>query len=186
MRATKTRDFAWRTLDVEHTAIRGLLDALSEDEMTRPNTIQYGLYSDQELSFKDLLAHLICYEAYSLEALEEWRSGRKHWIIDGFRSGKEDLRVHYEGISVRRPHSLAQVLNEWDRTQSGLVAAIMEMTDTDWKSAAPFKNDYPLDQGGMFEIILCVPPRPPYRHLPVHIPDPDAYVRKLRNGTQNA
>ena len=84
---------------------------------------------------------------------------------------------------MRRPHSLAKVLNEWDRTQSGLVAAIMEMTDTDWKSAAPFKNDYPLDQGGMFEIILCVPPRPPYRHLPVHIPDPDAYVRKLRNGT---
>lgn len=183
MRGTKTRDFAWRTLEIEHTAVKALIDRLSADEMMRPDTIRYGLYADQELSFKDLLAHLICYEAYSLEALNEWRAGRKHWIIDGFHSGKEDLRVHYEGIAVRRPHSLAQVLNEWDRTQSGLVAAIREMSDAEWSSPPPFDNAYPLDLSGVFELILCPPPRPPYRHLPVHIPDADAYVRKLRNGT---
>ena len=34
--------------------------------------------------------------------------------------------------------------------------------------------------GGMIEGILVLPPRPMYRHLPVHIPDAARYVRSLR------
>ena len=71
MKATKTRDFALAELQKEHEEVRSVIDALTEEEMTRPDTIEYGLYSDQELSFKDLLAHLTTYEAYTLEALVE-------------------------------------------------------------------------------------------------------------------
>ena len=36
------------------------------------------------------------------------------------------------------------------------------------------------DLGGMIEDILVLPPRPMYRHLPVHIPDAARYIRSLR------
>ena len=75
MLATINREIAIRELDIEHKAVRDLIDTLAEEEMTRPDTIEYGLYWDQQLSFKDLLAHLITYEAYSLEAIEAWKRG---------------------------------------------------------------------------------------------------------------
>ncbi len=180
MKATKTREFALRELTKEHEAVRSLIHALTEEEMTRPDTIEHGLYSDQELSFKDLLAHLTTYEAYTLEALVEWGDRRKHWIIDGIRTGSKDVEVHYQGIAVRRPYTLEKMLDEWDTTQATLTSAVRDLTETDWQLSAPFENSYPLDLGGMIEIILCTPPRPPYRHLPVHVPDAAAYVRKLR------
>ena len=46
-------------LKVEHNAVLELIDTLTEAEMTRPDTIRYGLYPGQKCSFKDLLAHLI-------------------------------------------------------------------------------------------------------------------------------
>jgi hypothetical protein len=32
----------------------------------------------------------------------------------------------------------------------------------------------------MLEEIIVTPPRPLYRHLPVHIPDSSEYIRSLR------
>jgi hypothetical protein len=184
MEATKTREFALRELNKEHEAVRALIDTLTEEEMTRPDTIEHGLYSDQELSFKDLLAHLTTYEAYTLEAMVEWGDRRKHWIVDGTRSGSTDVEVHYQGIATRRPYTLEKMLDEWNTTQATLEQALQDLTETDWQLAPPFENSYPLNLGGMIEMVLCMPPRPPYRHLPVHVPDTDAYVRKLKRGAR--
>jgi hypothetical protein len=180
MRATVDRDTALELLDEEHSAVRALIDELTDEEKTRPDTIEYGLYPDQELSFKDLLAHLICYEAYALEAIDAWRQGEKHWISDAMRSPARSREVHYEGIECRRPMSLEAVLEEWERTQGNLMAAIRSIGDEAWRSPAPYPTSEPTDLGGMLEAILVAPPRPMYRHLPVHIPDSDTYVRKLR------
>lgn len=179
MKATVSRATALQQLELEHAAVRELINALTEEEMMRPDTIEYGLYSDQELSFKDLLAHLITYEAYSIEAIDAWKRGEKHWIIDAMQSHTGGIRVHYGGIECRRAMSLAQVLDEWKQTQADLMNAIRNLSDLEWQEQSPFPANHPTDLGGILEIILVAPPRPVYRHLPVHIPDSQAYIRKL-------
>ena len=58
MRATVERSEALRLLRIEHEAVAALVAELTGEEMTRRDTIQHGMYWDQECSFKDLLAHL--------------------------------------------------------------------------------------------------------------------------------
>ena len=180
MQASVDRARALELLDVEHAAVQALIDELNDEEMTRPNTIEYGLYSGQECAFKDLLAHLLTYEAYSIEAIDAWKRGEKHWISDAMRNPTESRKVHFEGIDCRRANALANTLAEWERTQSGLMQAIGALTDAEWRSPAPFATSEATDLGGMLEAILVAPPRPMYRHLPVHVPDSAAYVRSLR------
>jgi hypothetical protein len=180
MQATVDKARALELLDVEHAAVQALIDELSDEEMTRPNTIEYGLYSDQECSFKDLLAHLLTYEAYSIEAIDSWKRGEKHWIIDAMRNPTESRKVHFGGIDSRRDNSLTETLDEWARTKSGLMQAIGALTDDEWYSLAPYETAEATDLGGMLEAILVAPPRPMYRHLPVHIPNSADYVRSLR------
>jgi hypothetical protein len=73
------------------------------------------------------------------------------------------------------------VLEEWNRTQASLVDVLRDLSDQDWRRPAPFPADEPTDLGGVVESILVTPPRPLYRHLPVHIPDAAAYLRDLRD-----
>jgi hypothetical protein len=180
MKATASRETTLKQLAIEHDEVRALITALTEDEMTRPDTIEYGLFADQELSFQDLLAHLITYEAYAIETIEAWLRGQKHPVIDAMLSPSAARRIHYAGIEDRRGRSLAQILQEWETTQANLMVAIERLSDVDWTGPAPFPSATPIDLGGALEIILVAPPRPLYRHLPVHIPNADAYLRKLR------
>jgi hypothetical protein len=180
MQATVDKARALELLDVEHAAVQALIDELSDEEMTRPNTIEYGLYSGQECSFKDLLAHLLTYEAYSIEAIDSWKRGEKHWITDAMRNPTESRKVHFEGIDCRRANTLKETLTEWENAKSGLMQAINALTDAEWRSPAPYATTESTDLGGMLEAILVAPPRPMYRHLPVHVPDSAAYVRDLR------
>ncbi|MBC7814134.1 MAG: DinB family protein [Burkholderiales bacterium] len=180
MKSTTDRATALRLLQVEHDAVYELIEELADEEMTRPNTIRYGLYSDQRLSFKDLLAHLTTYEAYTVESIEEWLKGRKNPIIDTLASDEGSVQIHYGGIESRRELSLAEMLREWDSNQSKLMQVINDLSDEAWSSPAPYQTDEPTDLGGMVEEILVQPPRPLYRHLPVHIPDAAAYIRSLR------
>lgn len=180
MLATINRETALKQLDIEHYAVRGLIETLTDEEMTRPDTIEYGLYWDQHLSFKDLLAHLVTYEVFSIEAIEAWQKGKKHPAIDEMQSESGSRSIHYGGIDNRRGLSLAEMLDEWERTQVQLMEKIHSLSDEDWHRKATFPNPVPLDLGGVLEIILVAPPRPPYRHLPVHIPDVQAYIRTLR------
>ncbi len=180
MLATINRETALKQLDIEHNAVRGLSDTLSEEEMTRPDTIKYGLYWDQHLSFKDLLAHLVTYEAFSIEAIEDWQKGKQHHAIDEMQSESSSRDIHYAGIDNRRGLSLGEMLDEWEGTQARLMEKLRDLSEKEWHQKAPFPYPVPLDLGGVLEIILVAPPRPPYRHLPVHIPDVPAYIRSLR------
>jgi len=180
MLATISRETALRELAIEHMAVRAMIDELSEEEMTRPNTIEYGLYPNQELSFKDLLAHLTTYEVLTLEAIDLWQRGKKHPAIDEMQSPPDQYRIHHAGIEDRRHLSLEDMIDQSISTQTTLTATLARLTDRDWHTKAPFQLSDPLNLGGVIEIILVAPPRPPYRHLPVHIPDSAAYIRKLR------
>src|SRR5215208_6289080 len=110
MLATINRETALKQLDIEHAAVRDLINTLTEEEKTRPDTIRYGLYPDQKLSFKDLLAHLITYEAYTLEAVDAWKRGEKHFAIDAMQTESGGRKIHYGGIEDRRGRSLTQII----------------------------------------------------------------------------
>lgn len=180
MRATVDRAEALRLLKIEHQAVAALIDELSDEEMTRRDTIQQGMYSDQKCSFKDLLAHLICYEVYTIEAIGEWRRGRSHWAIDALKYPRRGREIHYGGIADRAHLSLAEQLEEYRTVSEALEREIDAMSASDWRSAPSFATDQARDLGGMIEGIMVLPPRPLYRHLPVHIPDAAQYIRRLR------
>ncbi|MCA0454886.1 MAG: DinB family protein [Chloroflexi bacterium] len=181
MLATINRETALQQLGIEHAAIRELIGMLTEEEMIRPDTIKHGLYWDQHLSFKDLLAHLLTYEDLSIVAIEAWQKGERHRAIDEMQSELSSRRIHYGGIEDRRGMLLSEVLTEWERTQASLMNKLRTLSDKDWHSKSPFPSSVPLDLGGVLEIILVAPPRPPYRHLPVHIPDIQAFIQMLRD-----
>ncbi len=180
MRATVERAEALRLLKIEHQAVADLIAELSEEEMTRGDTIRHGLYYDQECSFKDLLAHLICYEVYVVEALREWRAGQKHWAIDAVNDPRRGREIHYGGIAERARLSLSEQLDEYRQVSAELERLIAGMTDMEWRGASPYADSAGTDLGGMIEGIMVLPPRPLYRHLPVHVPDARAYIRSLR------
>ena len=180
MRATVERAEALRLLNIEHQAVEALIAELSDEEMTRGDTIRHGLYYDQECSFKDLLAHLVCYEVYTVEALDEWTAGEKHWAIDAVNDPRRGREIHYGGIAERARLSLQEQLDEYRQTSRALESAIGALSEADWRMEAPWDGGRDTDLGGMIEGIIVLPPRPMYRHLPVHVPDARAYVRSLR------
>lgn len=180
MRATVERDEALRILRIERQAVEALVAALSDEEMTRRDTIRHGLYYDQECSFKDLLAHLVCYEQFALEAIASWQSGQKHWAISALQDPRQNREIHYGGIAERAHASLDEQLAEYRRVGAELEAAIAALSADEWRAEAPFPAAQPTDLGGMIEGIMVLPPRPLYRHLPVHIPDAASYIRGLR------
>lgn len=185
MRATIERTEALRLLGIEHGAVAALIDALTDEEMTRRDTIRYGLYYDQECSFKDLLAHLICYEALTLEAIAEWRRGAKHSVVDAVDDARASRDIHYGGIADRQHLSLSAQIDEYRQVSARLEATIADLSDGQWREPAPFTADAATDLGGMIESIMVMPPRPMYRHLPVHVPDSAAYIRSLRQSSRS-
>ncbi len=180
MRATVERAAALRLLQIEHQAVAALIDALTDEEMTRRDTIQYGMYFDQECSFKDLLAHLICYEVYTVEAIQAWRRDRAHWAIEAVQDPRRGREIHYGGIADRAQLSLAEQLDEYQAVSQALERALTTMSEAEWRDAPSFSIAEATDLGGMIEGIMVLPPRPMYRHLPVHIPDAAQYIRSLR------
>lgn len=180
MRATVNRSEALRLLKIEHQSVNTLIRQLNEEEMTRPDTIRYGLYSDQECSFKNLLAHLVCYEVYTVEAIEDWDIKAQHWIIDAMQDYRESTRIHYGGIADREQMTLQEQIDEYQQTAKQLECIFANMSDEKWREEAFYPTNEPTDLGGMIERILVAPPRPMYRHLPVHIPNTESYVVGLR------
>ena len=180
MRATVEREEANRLLRIEHQAVAALIEELSDEEMTRRDTIQHGMYYDQECSFKDLLAHLICYEVYTVEAIREWRLGRQHWAIEAVNDPRRGREIHYGGIADRAHLNLPEQLGEYWAVSKALEREIDTMSDAEWRGAPSFPLAEATDLGGMIEGIMVLPPRPLYRHLPVHIPDAARYIKSLR------
>ncbi|MCY3573401.1 MAG: hypothetical protein OXG92_14805 [Chloroflexi bacterium] len=180
MQATVTKNEALRLLRMEHQAVTDLIAELSDDEMTRGDTIRYGLYADQRCSFKDLLAHLICYEAFTLAAIDDWRRGQQHWVIAAVRDARQSRAIHYGGISERAGLSLREQLDEYATVSAALETCLAALSEVDWRGEPTFAMSPEYNLGGMIESIMVTPPRPMYRHLPVHVPDATGYIRSLR------
>lgn len=177
MRASLDPQTALRLLREEHAAVRELIDTLSADEMTRPDTVRYGLYPGQHYSFKDLLAHLHAYEVHALDALAAWRRGEKHSIVDRVRS--QGRAVHFASTADYEHLSLDEMIAAYNDTADALETVYETMDADEWAQPAPYGDPH-TTLGGMLETIVVAPPRPMYRHLPVHIPDAARYVRRLR------
>ena len=92
---------------------------------------------------------------------------------------RELTRIHYGGIEQRQEMSLQAVLDEWQTTQSTLETTLAALSDTAWRERAPYETTELTDFGGLLEAILVIPPRPMYRHLPVHIPDSAAGCNRI-------
>ena len=183
MQASVVRNEALRLLKIEHLAVTELIDILSEEEMTRGDTIRYGLYYDQQCSCKDLLAHLICYEELTLEAVADWKTDAKHWVIDTVKDAHSSRDIHYGCIADREHLSLHTQIAEYRQVSTRLEQALEEMSDAQWHEPAPFAYSGNSNLGGMIESIMVTPPRPMYRHLPVHVPNTAAYIHSIRQTT---
>ena len=123
---------------------------------------------------------MICYEQYTVEAIGEWRRGQKHWAIEAVKEPRRGREIHYGGIEERAHFSLQEQLDEYRRVSGELERLIGALTEAEWREAAPYAGADGSDLGGMIEGIMVLPPRPLYRHLPVHVPDAAAYIRSLR------
>ena len=94
---------------------------------------------------------------------------------------REGTKIHYGGIADRAHLSLDEQLAECHQAYTDLENTFASLTDAEWREEAFYPTDEPTDLGGMIERILVAPPRPMYRHLPVHIPNIEAYKARLRS-----
>ncbi len=187
MLATVSLETARSLLNTEHQEVEALLNTLTPEEMTHPDTIRHGLFWGQHWSFKDLLAHLTTYEALAIDAHASWINGERHWSLNEVETSAGSENIHNEGVANRRHLSLDAVLDEWHANQRELTAVLENLTEEQWQSPAPFETtaEHPYNLGGVFEAIIApVTRRPIYRHLPVHIPDYAEYLRQLRSADQ--
>jgi hypothetical protein len=181
MLATLDRHAALETLADEHFAVRAFLNALSDEEQARPNTIRLGLYPEQQMSIKDLMAHLITWELIALDNLAEWQRGEKPSMTDPARSTYEAGRqINFEGIAKRYALTPAEVRDELYATQDRLRTAIESLSDTAWTETAPYPTDDEIDLGGLLEEILTAPGKPRFAHFSVHVPDAAQFLATLR------
>ncbi len=183
MLATVSLENARALLNTEHQDVKSLLDALTPEEMTRPDTIRHGLFWGQHWSFKDLLAHLTTYEALAVEAYHAWLRGERHACLNQVQTAQGSEDIHNGGVADRRHLSLQAMIDQWHENQRALTAVLEQLTEEEWQSPAPFAttDDHPYDLGGVFEAIIApVTRRPIYRHLPVHIPEHAEYLHQMR------
>ncbi|MEL7236194.1 MAG: hypothetical protein AAGK74_16940, partial [Chloroflexota bacterium] len=140
-------------------------------------------------SFKDLLAHMNACEGHALEAYEAWEQHREiHPIVADVRYRARD--VHYASTADRAHLSLPEMIDRYLSTAEKLEQLYANMSGQMWNMPYPMPQRNPNaepvmgDVGGMLESIVVAPPRPLYRHLPVHIPDSDRYINRVRNWTK--
>ncbi|MEM6527124.1 MAG: hypothetical protein AAF653_02455 [Chloroflexota bacterium] len=172
--------------DEEHATVKTLIDTLTDAEMTYPDSINYGLYPDQSYSFKDLLAHMNAYEVHALDAYAAWEDGSQgHPIVaDVLYRARE---VHYASTADRDHLSLAEMIDLYLSTAEKLEQLYANMSGKMWNMPYPMPSRNPDaapvmgDVGGMLESIVVAPPRPLYRHMPVHIPNVERYINRVRN-----
>lgn len=169
-----TRDDAVRLLDEQHAELAALFAELDEDAFVRRGTIGGG-----DWSAKDLLGHLATWEAFALDAVSEWRQGRKPYIaglLDGGIVGID----HVNALTVADKASLT-----WDEVRAGaegthaaLVRLIGEMSDDEWNAKALYPAERRDHLGSLVGSVLGAPKRP-FGHAFAHIPDLQTYVSSL-------
>ncbi len=151
-------DEAVHTIEEGHARMRELLDGIRDEAMIRPGTIGGG-----DWSAKDLIGHLAAWEEIALEALGEWRSGRKPWIEDVFdKAGVDEVNArNQERIAGM---GLAEVRSSAEETLRRLVEEIRGMTDEEWRQKTFYETDRRKNLGKLLGSILGAP-RYPFGHI---------------------
>lgn len=176
-----TKTDALQSLQAERTAVEALISQLTADEMARPNTIRHALYPGQEMSFKDLLAHLTMWDVIGMELLADWQQGNRHWTADPTQMTYEAGRdLNLQGVEKSRALSLEAVMQAWRETHLAKEVAFAALTDADWEQPAPFPTNPPTTLGNFLRDELTAPRQAPFRHVTSHVPDSAAYLEQVR------
>lgn len=147
-----------------------LLDGIPEEAMTRPGTIGGG-----DWSAKDLIGHIAAWEEIAIEALGEWRSGRKPWIEDVFdKKGVDEINARDHQRKARM--GLSEVRSSAEATLRSLVGEIRGMTDEEWRQKTFYETDRRKNLGRLLGSILGAP-RYPFGHIQGgHMRDVEAFA----------
>ena len=167
------RPAAIRTLEEGHRATAELVAPLSDEELARTATIGGG-----DWSAKDLIAHLADWERHAVEALAEWREGKRPWVEDVFTPEDTD-RVNDEAVERSRGISPDEARARFERAYGDLVAAIDSLSDEEWNAKAPYETERRTRLGNLLGSITAAPKRP-FGHAFAHLDDLRAYVDSLR------
>lgn len=171
--AIPTRDQAIVTLDEGQAALDSLFARLSDEEMTRPATI------GGEWSAKHLLGHVAFWEELALEALTDWRAGRRPSVECIFEGGREGIDAANARDQERTAaQSLSEVRARATTAHTTLVQSIREMSDEEWRGKSPYPNAHRVTFAELIGSVLGAPKRP-FGHAFAHLPDLQAYVESL-------
>lgn len=169
-----TRAEAMRVLQEGQERLANALNELSEDQLIIPRTIGGG-----EWSAKDLIAHVRAWEAFALEALEQWREGERPSVEDTFTRSERIDELNAMVFEENRLRPPGEVKSEAERTHRTLLQEIEGMSDEQWLAKAPYPTDRRRRLGELLGSIMGAPQRP-FGHAFAHVPDLEAYVATVK------
>lgn len=167
--AATTRREALSTLAEGDRTVGDLISRLSEEDLRRPATIGGG-----DWSATDLLGHLAHWEENALEALAQWREGRRPRIEEVFEQKRTD-EINDADIERRRSLSPQNVADGARRAHGSLLGEIERMSDEEWRQKAPYETSRRTRLETLLGGILGAPKRP-FGHAFAHLPDLETYV----------
>lgn len=169
--ASLTREQAIAALDKNHLVLTGILNGLSDEELLRPKSIGGG-----DWSAKNLMGHIAFWEELALEALGDWRAGRRPAVEAIFEQGVDAANAQDQARWANR--SLDDV---WARTATAhetLVMSLKDLSDEEWQAKAPYPTKRRQFLAVLLGSILGAPKRP-FDHASAHLPDLEAYIASL-------
>jgi hypothetical protein len=169
-----TREEALATLREGRARLDELLDRLSEAELTAPATIGGG-----EWSAKDLIGHLGAWEAFALDALQQWRKGERPAIEDTFADPRRVDELNAVVFERERHRSWGEVQGDAAEAHRALLDEIERMDDDEWMAKASYPTDKRRRLCELLGSVLGAPKRP-FGHAFAHLPDLEAYVTTVR------
>jgi hypothetical protein len=171
MIATVDRQSAISVLRAEHSAIRTLLAAESEESLSAAGRVRRGLFPGQASSLTALLGHLQLWELIALEALDSFLLGEKPWICEAaYETPEAGAKINLDSDAFKHGWSVQRSIQSWRQTAACLEAALENLSDTQWRLPAPYESDSPEDLGGLLESLLTAPRERPFEHMPNHLP----------------
>ncbi len=174
-----TRQEAITTLEAEQHELAGLFERLSDEEMVAHGTI------GGDWSAKDLAGHVAFWKELAIEALTDWRSGRRpevEEIFDQLRAGTDAANAANQERTASQP--LNEVNQRADSAHRDIVKAIQEMTDEEWQAEPPYPNAHQATLGELLGAVLWGP-KGPFCHASAHLDDLRAYAESLNKPTPN-
>ncbi len=174
MAAEVGRDEAIALLDQGYRETRALLGGLSAGDITRRATIGAGEWSAQ-----DLLGHIAFWEELAIQTITEWRVGSRpdvEGILAAGARGTDEANARNQELTNEQP--LQEVHRRADASHHGIVEAIRNMSDDEWRAEPPYTPAVESTLGKLLGSVLGGP-RGDFLHAFEHMSDLQAYVESL-------